>query len=835
MLYKKGQQAMELIATYGWVALLLFVIVAFLHTSGFFDHSRFELDDCTLQPNLPCERYYVQTFSGSSARVAFDVRNKMGFPILIDDYTSQFEGQTTRCTDEPPSVCRHYLANGDGARLIVDFDTPYQLTEDDYARIFLDVNFIPCNGLNETECLAEAGSRSPISTSGRVFTYPRGTPGIYLSPPPDDEDPDPDPEDPPPDDDGPDEDIEDRYCTDDTHYSVCVNDVCAVDECFAGQYCCPSTTACEECLPGQTRCSPDGTGIDTCSQDCGFGKTPCLDGQVCREVLGAPTCVIDCLEENLCQDELDLDRTVCCEEPKTCMPKGDIKVCTDNEEEIDSCMDLTEAGRTYKLDSDLILDADSFDGCCIIVKADDITIDGQGHSISLNEDPKQHVAICSDKENTQIKDVSISRFNTGIILDSSTNSHVSGVRTDEITEIGLRAFNVQILDIYDNILNSDKDGVNLRGAIDVTINKNTMNSGRNAGIRVSGGSRNVLITKNKAHAKENWAITVNGENIEVRDNTATISEAGFGLTGHGRDIRIINNRIITGGSFAMTCSCDDSLIESNTVLFEKKEHAGAGYCLSTKGKNNVIQNNDFSGADDCGVSIKESENILFRSNTLGNPQEPANAISIRKSAGIKVLKNDVITTSHSIRVAQSSDLEIADNNLESRIMGNVDFNEVYDSDVFNNQMIGMIKPMSFEDSDGNNVYDNIIKSNRGAEVAVWFLRSSDNKLYSNEISATRTSTLIHMATDSTNNHIYDNILYNADVYIKADNDENQFYTIVNGVEHGNYYANIADIEIIDSDGDGYGDSGDEYPYWQDVSQGKWLGLGEDLGPKMRWD
>jgi parallel beta-helix repeat protein len=510
MSYKKGQQATELIATYGWAILLMFIAIAFLFGSGFFNYSRFELDDCTIQPNLPCERYYVQTVSSNEARVAFDVRNKMGFPIYIQDYSAEFEGQATLCGGSADSHCSYYLPNGEDARLIVDFETQRELTESDFAKIYLNIDFVPCNGLDASQCILESESRDVLSTSGRVFTYPRATPGIYLTPPPDDKDPGDgegpgDGEDPgdgegPGDGEDPD-DIENMYCVDDTHYAQCVNDACELKECF-GQYCCPSTDGCAECLPSQTRCSLDGLSIQTCSLDCNFGNAPCANGEICQEIGGVATCVPTCAPEQLCLDENDEQTYVCCEEPMACTAKGDMEVCTSNEEEIDSCMDLTEAGKTYKLDSNLFVDADSFSDCCIIVKADDITIDGQGHKISLNGDLKYHKAICSAKENTQITDLTIKKFHTAMMLDGSTNAHVYDVVTDQITDIALKAYSSQLINVHDNNLKSDEDGINMRGAVDVTIDKNTVSSGSQAGIRVSGGAQNVLITNNNAHAKK---------------------------------------------------------------------------------------------------------------------------------------------------------------------------------------------------------------------------------------------------------------------------------------------------------------------------------------------
>jgi nitrous oxidase accessory protein NosD len=273
-------------------------------------------------------------------------------------------------------------------------------------------------------------------------------------------------------------------------------------------------------------------------------------------------------------------------------------------------------------------------------------------------------------------------------------------------------------------------------------------------------------------------------------------------------------------------------MESNTVQYYEDRQTGSSYCLSTQGKNNIIQNNDFSNAPVCALSVKESESVLVKSNMLGNPEQSADVLVVRESKDVQVQDNTVYSKSHSIRVTNSDHIDISYNKLESDTIGNLDLTNVHESKLYQNEMEGKQTPIYLEDSDNNEIYENTVKLTKGSETAVKLFSSSDNVLYSNDISATASSTLLYLAQDSVDNLVYDNTFYNADVYIRTDTDENKFYVGDDDVQRGNYYANIEDLDIVDSDMDGYGDSGTDYPYWQGSSQGKWLGLGEDLGPKM---
>ncbi|GAI38850.1 unnamed protein product, partial [marine sediment metagenome] len=66
------------------------------------------------------------------------------------------------------------------------------------------------------------------------------------------------------------------------------------------------------------------------------------------------------------------------------------------------------------------------------------------------------------------------------------------------------------------------------------------------------------------------------------------------------------------------------------------------------------------------------------------------------------------------------------------------------------------------------------------------------------------------------------------IYIDNKNLSNYFNTTVGGVGQGNYYEDILTRDIFDTTGNGFGNSGTEYPY--NGSLDTWIGLGGDYGP-----
>jgi len=112
--------------------------------------------------------------------------------------------------------------------------------------------------------------------------------------------------------------------------------------------------------------------------------------------------------------------------------------------------------------------------------------------------------------------------------------------------------------------------------------------------------------------------------------------------------------------------------------------------------------------------------------------------------------------------------------------------------------------------------------------AFYFYNSSDNLIYNNTIVNVNYS--FYMTNTSLNNLFYYNSLTNVFTFyvFNVVTGGNYFNTSVLGASHGNYYDDILSWDIIDTDFDGYGDSGSDYPY--NSSQTKWGGNGSDWGP-----
>jgi len=99
---------------------------------------------------------------------------------------------------------------------------------------------------------------------------------------------------------------------------------------------------------------------------------------------------------------------------------------------IDSCRTLTDANTTYKVTTDL-------DSCgrCLVVAADQITIDLQGHSITSTCPGNDSAIIGVGQDLIVVKNGSITGYHVGVNLSDITRVSVLGVTANDNNFAGM--------------------------------------------------------------------------------------------------------------------------------------------------------------------------------------------------------------------------------------------------------------------------------------------------------------------------------------------------------------------------------------------------------------
>ncbi|HII72237.1 TPA: hypothetical protein HA265_05780, partial [Candidatus Woesearchaeota archaeon] len=110
----------------------------------------------------------------------------------------------------------------------------------------------------------------------------------------------------------------------------------------------------------------------------------------------------------------------------------------------------------------------------------------------------------------------------------------------------------------------------------------------------------------------------------------------------------------------------------------------------------------------------------------------------------------------------------------------------------------------------NMVFQNLSVNCLGANSAAYLWSGSDNNNFTNN-TFYNCNRGVHITSGTGNKFYYNNFsnnaLYHADAVAG-----NHFNWTVGGVAHGNYWDDLDTLRIFDSDGDGFGDFGADYPY-----------------------
>ena len=155
---------MEYLATYGWGLLALFLVIAFLISSGAFSSSNFSVQECTFQPDLPCSSFILYKNSSSAkTTLQFNVANGLGFRVNISNvsYLTTDLGAEGRKIWAGSLPNQTDLPSGKRAQFAMDFTGPKQPYERDFKTIIVTLSYYNCRNLPCT---------GPYTTSGRIST-----------------------------------------------------------------------------------------------------------------------------------------------------------------------------------------------------------------------------------------------------------------------------------------------------------------------------------------------------------------------------------------------------------------------------------------------------------------------------------------------------------------------------------------------------------------------------------------------------------------------------------------------------------------------------------------
>jgi parallel beta-helix repeat protein/surface protein len=297
---------------------------------------------------------------------------------------------------------------------------------------------------------------------------------------------------------------------------------------------------------------------------------------------------------------------------------------------------------------------------------------------------------------------------------------------------------------------------------------------------------------------------------------------------------------------------DNALIFNNTVNTSNSNSIYVGSAVSNL---NVSQNNLYSYSDDSVRIFSTSSGNNFERNTIISSWDNG----VQGGTNNDFVLND-ITGDNGIRFSAGGSNTVFNNNITSTGLQDNDFGAYVSSPNNNftgNKIIsdqGKGVAILYSGGNGNTFEDNIISSNNSFafqfyqntysnslinntfisnSTVVYIQANSTNSTLRNNtfISDGGDTTLLYIDSNCGNNLFYhNNFTETIGYFIDNNNDTNQFNTTVGGVPQGNYYFNITSLAIYDSDSDGWGDTGSDYPVNDTTWSSFFDGPGADWGP-----
>jgi hypothetical protein len=235
---------------------------------------------------------------------------------------------------------------------------------------------------------------------------------------------------------------------------------------------------------------------------------------------------------------------------------------------IATCQTLSIPNTVYKLTTDL----DSCSGSCLIVAADRITIDMQGHSIKGCQ--SQVGAAMFDQDSPRdvivVKNGSVSGFRSGVDLFASTRVTVLGV-TAANNLVGIAAGVQALVKSSEAFFNDVGIRVSGRGQVQ-QCNAQFNNI---FGIHAVGG--NCLITMNTANANLQHGIVASGDRCTVSYNTARENLfVGIAVGGGAPHLITRNVALDNAIDYGIVCPSDVTYNESTNGFPASYERVGTG-------------------------------------------------------------------------------------------------------------------------------------------------------------------------------------------------------------------------------------------------------------------
>ena len=309
---------------------------------------------------------------------------------------------------------------------------------------------------------------------------------------------------------------------------------------------------------------------------------------------------------------------------------------------------------------------------------------------------------------------------------------------------------------------------------------------------------------------DNTTLDCKGHSITGNNITGAY---GIYTTKYNINNMTIKNCVISNFSIGIYFYFAQNSMIDNTTVSTTKAYSfpdGGGILIYPYANYNTIKNSN--------VNAPSGYSIMFNVGSSYN-----NIINTTStSGGIDILDSNY-NMFNNITGLSTDDISIALQNSNNNTITNSRFNGYSNSD----------GALSISGGSQNNTIANstINGLTGGRAITIKNINTTRNTFINNTI--LNATTLTYLDSNTAGNKFYWNNFTGTGYWVENYNETNMFNTTNStGTRQGNYYQGITDYNISDSNSDGWGDSGTQYPVNSTKIPTKWIGLGSDYGPRV---
>jgi parallel beta-helix repeat protein len=283
-------------------------------------------------------------------------------------------------------------------------------------------------------------------------------------------------------------------------------------------------------------------------------------------------------------------------------------------------------GQVITRDTKLANDLSNCHGIGLVVGADDLTLDLNGHTvdgdgvadfegINVNRHARatiEHGTITDFVEGvavlfsagTRVRDLSISRErHVGLFVSDSRNITVKRTMASDIAFAGLFASRSRDVRLKRNTVTASGSGIAARLSRRLTIAENSLSANQNEGIYLYDDTAHSTVERNSVVDNGDGIVLDLGatRNLVARN---TVSGSGAGVVLIAADANRVDRNVLTGGMFAglVLVGSDRNRVRRNSIT-------GAGHDPDAEGGIHLVSNDDGSTSD---------RNVIAKNDLIGN-------------------------------------------------------------------------------------------------------------------------------------------------------------------------------------------------------------------------